>query len=428
MTDLFSPKQIEFMKYADSRINIAHGSVSTGKTVGTLHKFMVEVNGCPDSEIAMIGKTATTLYNNVIKQLDECPEFAIYKPFCAWHASRRELTFKDKTITTYGAKDEGSAALIQGRTLSLAYCDEMTLYPDSFIHMLNTRLRKPYSKMYASMNPSYPDHIIKQWIDKAEAKDPNYYALHFTLEDNPFVDDNYKKNMAESLSGIFYKRNYLGLWCLAEGSIFECFDRATHVRSVAPASAEYFVAGIDYGASNPFACVLVGVSTGKNIQQTKKLWVEKEYYWDHKAKRAKTNFELAVDVKNFLEPYGVTNIYIDPSAASFKTEMRKMGYHLVDANNEVVDGITTVTSEFSKGNLFIMDECKNTIREIQSYVWDDKQAKLGFDEPLKKNDHTVDALRYVIATHKVAEYKPHDDKHDPDQYRSGRFNPGGRKF
>jgi PBSX family phage terminase large subunit len=428
MTDLFSKKQIEFIANSYRRWNIAHGSVSTGKTVVTLHRFMQAVNDCPDSEIAMIGKTSTTLYNNVIKQLFECPEFTIYKPFCAWHGSRRELTFKDKTITTYGAKDEGSAALIQGRTLSLAYCDEMTLYPDSFIHMLNTRLRKPYSMGFCSMNPSYPDHIIKKWIDKAEEGDPNYYQLHFKLEDNPFVDDNYKKTMAESLSGIFYKRNYLGLWCLAEGSIFECFDRASHVLMRPPLAAEYFVAGIDYGAANPFACVVVGVSTGKYSQSTKKLWVEEEYFWDHRAKRAKTNFELATDVVNFIERYGVRHIYIDPSAASFKTELSKMGYHCIDANNDVLEGITMVTSEFCKGNLFILEGCRNTIREIQSYVWDDKKARLGLDEPLKKDDHCVDALRYVIATHKVPEYKPYAESHDPDKYRSGRFNPGGRKF
>lgn len=428
MTELFSPKQIEFIAKSNKRWNIAHGSVSTGKTVVTLHRFMQAVNDCPDSEISMIGKTATTLYNNVIKQLFECAEFSIYKPFCTWHGSRRELMFKDKTITTYGAKDEGSAALIQGRTLSLAYCDEMTLYPDSFIHMLNTRLRKSYSMGFCSMNPSYPDHIIKKWIDKADAGDPNYYQLHFTLEDNPFVDDNYKKTMAESLSGIFYKRNYLGLWCLAEGSIFECFDRNTHVISNPPCAAEYWVAGIDYGASNPFACLLVGVSTGRYTQESKKIWVEKEYYWDHKAKRAKTNFELAVDVSNFLEPYGVKNIYIDPSAASFKTELRKMGYHPVDANNDVLEGITMMTSELSKGNLYFCEECKNTIREIQSYVWDDKSAKKGIDEPMKKDDHTVDALRYIIATHKVSEYKPYADQHNPDMYRQSRFDTAKRRF
>ena len=69
---------------------------------------MQAVNDCPDSEIAMIGKTATTIYNNVINLLFESKELSIFKPFCTWFPGKKELKFKDKTITIYGAKDEGS--------------------------------------------------------------------------------------------------------------------------------------------------------------------------------------------------------------------------------------------------------------------------------------------------------------------------------
>jgi len=188
-----------------------------------------------------------------------------------------------------------------------------------------------------------------------------------------------------------------------------------------PAAAEYWIAGIDYGASNPFSCLLIGVSTGKYTQTGKVMWVEKEYYWDHKKReRQKTNSELANDVQQFLEPYAIKNIYIDPSAASFKTELRKMGMHVVDANNDVEEGIFKMTSEMKRGMLFVCSECTNTIREIESYVWDPRAAEKGYDEPLKKDDHAIDALRYVIASHKVSVYEPH--MHNPREYESNRFN------
>ena len=60
-----------------------------------------------------------------------------------------------------------------------------------------------------------------------------------------------------------------------------------------------------------------------------------------------------------------------------------------------------MTSEMKKGNLFIMEECVDTIREIESYVWDPKAADRGYDEPMKKDDHSTDALRYVLASHKI---------------------------
>lgn len=422
MKEILSKKQVEFLMYCNKLWNLAHGAVSTGKTVVTTFAFLEAVDKCPDSEIAICGKTSTTLFNNVIKLMLESPELSMFRPFINWHSSKHELTFKDKTIATYGAKDESSYQLIQGRTLSLVLCDEMTLYPQSFIEMLETRLRKPHSKGFAAMNPSHPNHIIRKWIDKAEAGDPEYYSLHFVLDDNPFLTEAYKKRTRENNSGLFYKRNVLGLWVLAEGSVFDFFDRKVHVVDKPPRGAEYYIAGIDYGLNNPYACVLVGVSTGQYVQEGKKLWVENELFYDHKKlNKQKTVSELARDTALFLEPYNVKLLYIDPSALPMKEDLRRLGYHTIDANNEVLDGIGIMASEMSKGNLVIMNNCKNTIREIESYVWDSKAAERGYDEPMKKDDHTTDALRYCLATHKVSTYQPY--KHNPDQYRGNRFQP-----
>lgn len=418
----FSKKQLEYIFNSVKLWNLAHGAVSTGKTICTTFRFLQAVDDCPDSEIAIIGKTSKTLFNNVINLIFESPELSIFKPFCTWSPSKYQLHFKDKVISTYGAKDAGSYQLIQGRTLSLAYCDEMTLFHPSFIEMLETRLRKAHSMAFAAMNPSYPTHMIKQWIDKAERGDPDYYALHFVLDDNPFLTDSYKKRTKESNSGLFYQRNVLGKWVLAEGSIFEFFDKKVHVIDRPPAAAEYFIAGIDYGLNNPFACVLIGVSTGQYTQSTKQLWVQEEYYWDHKKNNnQKTVSELARDIANFLEPYNCRSVYIDPSALPMKEDLRRLGVHTVDANNEVLDGIGVMCSEMSKGSLKVMSHCKNLIREIESYVWDSRAAEKGWDQPLKKDDHAIDALRYAIISHKVSTYNPYKH-HNPVEYQKNRFS------
>lgn len=420
MQDPLSAKQLEFIIHSNRHWNLAHGSVRSGKTVGTLFRFMQAVDQCPDSQIWMVGHSSDTIFQNAIRLLLESDQLAIFKPFCSWASGKRQLKFRDKTISTLGAKDEGAIGSFQGKTFSLVYCDEMTLYPESIIDMIDTRLSNPHSMGFASMNPSHPKHKIKQWIDRAEAGDPNYYSLHFTLDDNPYVDDEYKSRIRSSLSGLFYKRNYLGLWCLAEGAIFDFFDPSIHVLRRPPASAEYWVAGIDYGAVNPFACLLVGVSTGRFTQTGKRMWVEKEYYWDPKKMgRQKTNSEFAKDVYEFLEPYGIKAVYCDPSAAAMILELQKLGIHVVKANNDVDYGIQLMTSEMAKGNLYVCEDCPNTIREIESYVWDSKAAEKGYDEPLKKDDHSVDALRYVIATHKVA--KQSNYMHNPQDYLKNRY-------
>ena len=427
MTLPLSPKQLEFIRFSTKKWNLAHGSVRSGKTVGTVFRFMQAANDCPDNKIYIVGHTFDTAHRNVVRLILESPELAIFRPFCSW--SGKKLYFKDRVITVLGAKDEGAIGNFQGDTYSLVYCDEMTLYPESIIDMIDTRLSKPYSLGFAAMNPSNPSHKIKQWIDMAVDGDPNYYQLHFTLEDNPFLDDDYKNRIKNSLSGVFYKRNYLGLWCTAEGAIFDFFDKSVYVCKRAPAAAEYYIASIDYGAHNPFCCLVIGVSTGKYTQQGKQLWVEAEYYWNHsKEEKTKVNSELAEDVQNFLEPYGVNHIYLDPSAEAFQQELHRRRMHVIHANNDVFNGINTLVSEMKRGCVLIMHTCKNLIREIEGYVWDTKAALKGEDRPIKKDDHAIDALRYAIASHKVETYNPYKGNHNPDEYRQGRFNPGPRRF
>jgi PBSX family phage terminase large subunit len=424
MINLLAPRQMEFILDSTRKINIAHGSVRSGKTVSTLFRFMQAVHNCPDSQIWMIGHTAETIYHNAVRLLLEATQpnnpLSIFNPFLTWHPGKRQLKFRDKTISTLGAKDEGAIGAIQGKTFSIVYCDEITLYPESIIDMIDTRLSNPHSIMFCSCNPSHPTHKIKQWIDKAEEGNKQYYALQFTLDDNPYVPEDYKLRVKESLSGLFYKRNYLGMWCLAEGAIFDFFDRKIHVVKKPPRAADYWIAAIDYGMIHPFVCLLIGVSTGMNTQSGKCMWVEKEYFWDSVQKgRQKTNSEFADDLQAFLEDYAIRNIYIDPSAESMHVELRKRGMAVTHANNDVLDGITYTASEMAKGNLFICENCPNTIRQIESYVWDHKASERGDDAPVKKNDDACDALRYAIKSHRVSTYQPY--AHSPSKYQQNRF-------
>lgn len=422
-----SPKQLEFIDNSIAPWNLAHGAVSTGKTVGTLFRFMQACNECPDSQIFMVGHSSDTIYQNAIRLLLESDELKIFRPFCHWMPGNRRLHFRDKVIQTLGARDEGALGKFQGLTASLIYCDEMTLYPESIIDMIDSRLRREHSMGFAAMNPSHPNHKCKQWIDKAEQGDKNYYALHYTLDDNPFLAEEYKERIRASASGLFYKRNILGLWVMAEGAIFDFFDKKYHVIKKPPRGADYWIASIDYGSSNPFCCLLIGVSTGMHSQTTKQIWVEKEYYWDHRKQRPKVNSELADDVMAFLEPYSIKAIYIDPSAEAFQVELQRRGRHVIHANNDVFNGIQKMTDMVRNGQCVILENCTNLIREIEGYVWDPKEAKRGYDEPLKENDHAIDALRYALYTHKIAEYKPYKDN-GSDNYLQSRFQPTNRRF
>lgn len=415
-----APKQLDFIINSKAKWNLAHGSVRSGKTVASVFRYLQSLEQSPDNRNYIVGHTFDTAYRNVVRLIMESPELSIFRPFCTW--SGKKLYFRDKDITILGAKDEGAVKAFQGDTFSKIYCDEMTLYPLNIIEMIDTRLSKTYSQGFAAMNPTFPAHPLKTWIDKAQDGNKDYYALHFTLEDNPYVDAEYKNRIKNSLSGVFYKRNYLGLWCLAEGAIFDFFDRNIYVLKKPPRAAEYWIAGIDYGTINSFACSLIGISTGKYDQSGIQRWVEKEYVWDSIAKgRQKTNSEYADDVFEFLSPYGVQHVYVDPSAAAFKLELRKRGLHVIDADNDVVNGINFMVSEMQAGNLFVCSDCPNLIKEIESYVWDPRAAEKGEDKPLKKNDHSIDSVRYAVHSHKISvyDYAAHKQKQEKWQHRFG---------
>src|SRR5262245_60523422 len=119
MQSPLSPKQLEFVTNSFAKWNLAHGSVRSGKTVGTSFRFMHAVNECPDSKIYIVGHTFDTANRNVVKLIMESPELAIFRPFCTW--SGKKLHFRDKTITVLGAKDEGAIGQFQGDTYSLVY-------------------------------------------------------------------------------------------------------------------------------------------------------------------------------------------------------------------------------------------------------------------------------------------------------------------
>lgn len=397
----FSPKQVEFILNANAKFNLAHGSVRAGKTVGVLFRFFQDVLTCPGDQIWMIGYSHSSIYHNCIRLLfDESSEyrnkFGIFSPFCSWGKGEHVLYFGNKKIYCLSAGDEGAIGPIQGKTFDLCYCNEMTLFPLNVTQMISTRLSMPHSKLFADMNPVQPDHMCKKWIDLAESGDKNYYALHYTIDDNPYLTQEFKQIQKQTLTGLFFRRHYLGEWCLAEGAIFDFFDKEIHVTNRPRGTTKYWIAGIDYGASNAFACVLIRVS---DLPDGGHLWVEKEYYYDPRKQRQKTNSEYVRDLLSFFGDYSLHAVYLDPSAASFRAELNRNGIHSADTNNDVFDGILTVTNALKEGTLEISPNCPNLIRELQGYVWDPRASKQGYDEPLKKDDHCCDSLRYCVKSY-----------------------------
>jgi hypothetical protein len=74
-------------------------------------------------------------------------------------------------------------------------------------------------------------YLYKEYItNDAMIRDGVVKDIHFMLDDNPNLPDEYKANIRRSYSGMWYKRMILGMWVLAEGLIYDMVSDAIYGR------------------------------------------------------------------------------------------------------------------------------------------------------------------------------------------------------
>lgn len=375
-----SKKQIFFIKKSLNWINIAHGAVRSGKSVAVNYRWIQYCHTGPPGDLLMIGKTERTLHRNIINPIIELlGKSAKYK------GGAGEFYIGSRRCYVVGANDERAEQKIKGLTAAGAYADEISTYPKSFFDMLLTRLSVTDAKLFGTTNPDSPYHWLK--TDYLDNPDLNLYQNHFEIDDNPFLSSEFISNLKNSFSGIFYKRNILGLWVLAEGVVFDMFSDKRHVIDTSDFVFDHYTIGIDYGIANPTVFLKTGHIADKH-------YVVSEYYNTER----KTDSQMADDLVRFIGDDNVTGINIDPSALSFITECSQKGLPVYSADNAVLTGISFISNMFEQGKLFIDVHCENLKNELMTYSWDKKAQLQGIDKPLKQHDHAPDALRYDLFT------------------------------
>jgi len=303
----------------------------------------------------------------------------------------------------FSGKDERSQDFVQGMTSAGLLLDEVALMPESFVNQAQGRLSVDGAKEWYNCNPGGPSHWFKKNIlDQHQSK--GLLHLHYTMDDNPSLSPERREYYERkwSKNSVFYKRYILGLWVQAEGAIYDMWgDHLLYTQRKRSLHDPVHWISIDYGTQN--ATVFLHC-----IDDGETAWIEREYYYSGRATgKQKTDSEYAADLVEFMAGYfkdrenplqSYQGVIIDPSAASFKEEVRRRGLRVRDADNDVLDGIRDVASCFANGLVRVHDSCKNTIEEVQGYVWDSKAADRGVEQPLKANDHCMDALRYFVRT------------------------------
>lgn len=344
-----------------------------------------------NSDFALCGKTIRSLRRNMVTPV--IPLLSSLGFACDEKISGNILNVSYKgrknRFYLFGGKDESSASLIQGMTLSGVMFDEVALMPRSFVEQAIARCSVTGSKFWFNCNPEYPEHwFYTEWIKKAKEKNALY--LHFTMDDNPSLSQKVKLRYENLYSGVFYERFVKGRWVAVHGAVYPFMADEKMYCNVPEGEFEKYAISCDYGTVNPASFGLWGRRNG--------VWYRiDEYYFNSRTEGfQKTDEEHYNGLCALAGNRKISQVVVDPSAASFIEVIRRHGsFRVTPAQNNVVNGIRRVSQVLKDGSVKICRNCKATKREFSLYRWDSRKAN---DLPVKENDHAMDDIRYFVTT------------------------------
>ncbi len=393
----FSPKQRIAMTwwmpgspYCQKEAILCDGAVRSGKTLAMGLGFFLWAMTCfQDRNFGICGKTIASLRRNVLTEIG--PKLRALG--MQWQEKRSEnlVTVRfghhANRFYIFGGLDESSASYVQGITFAGVLLDEAALMPRSFVEQACARCSVSGSRIWFNCNPAGPSHwLYKEWVLMAGEK--NCLRLHFTMEDNPGLTKAIRKRYEKLYSGVFYQRYILGQWAQAEGRVYDFFTES--MVGAAPADCNPWYISCDYGTVNPTSMGLWGQRGGT--------WYRvKEFYFDSRREmRQMTDEEYAAALKILAGNREIQAVIVDPSAASFMEVLRRKGWRIKKANNDVLSGIRLTSDALKSGRVVICGGCRDCLREMEEYVWD---LSSGVRDKVKKeHDHAMDDMRYFVAT------------------------------
>ena len=386
----FSPKQRQVLTWWQTgrwQALICDGAVRSGKTFCMgLSFFLWAQHDFNGRQFALCGKTVGALRRNLLTELVPClrrigmevRENRSANTLTVVYAGHRNQ------FLLFGGKDASSAALIQGSTLAGLLLDETALMPRAFVEQAVARCSVRGSRLWFNCNPEGPEHwFYKEWIEKAESR--GALRLHFTMEDNPGLPPEIRQRYERLYTGVFYRRFVLGEWAAAQGLVYDFFDPDKDAAEVPDGPFSAWRVSVDYGTVNPLSMGLWGEKNG--------VWyrVEEVYYDSRREGRQKTDAEYAEMLEQLVAGRDIQRVIVDPSAASFIETLRRKGWQVMKADNDVADGIRVTADLLRQRWIVLCRPCRDCLREMALYCWDERS---GRDAPRKEHDHAMDEMRY----------------------------------
>lgn len=359
----------------DKRYYVFYGGAGSGKSVFVMQWLL---------------KTAAEQAINVLvlRQWREVVRESVIEPFhqvvsafgLVWddlyHKSERTFTI-GKSRIVFGGLD--NVEKYKGTNWGYVWIEEATDITEKDLDLLNLRLGRDAenAKFVLTFNPIDANH----WIIKRFVNNPPADALvhHSTYLDNyAFLSQQFIHQIEDLISKDenLYRVYALGIPGVLQNIIYSKW----RVEPITE-QPQWHCAGLDFGYNNPSAMVYIQQrADGYNVHEV--------LY-----QSGMTNTDLIA----WLRQYHPRNllIYADSAEPQRIEEIRQAGFLITGANKSVKDGI-----DFCKAQtLLISPQSDNLLKEIRGYKWKELKGGGAIDEPVKANDHAIDAMRYAMRTH-----------------------------
>jgi len=378
ITDVFTQN-----KQSKAIVLANRGGARSSKSYSIIQLLVERFFGIPGRQILMLRKTLPSLRKSTYKDCMGYIERLGLSGRIQEHKQEMTLDYGSSTIQ-FGALDDPSK--IKSTQWNDIFMEEATEFTYEDFVILRTRLSAPIDKkipnqLYLAFNPEDEYHWIKTKVIE-EMNDVQEIVSNYKF--NPFLTPDYIKVLLdlEQQDPNFYRIYTLGEWGKLDNQIYSNWGKIDYW----VVNPDETIFGVDFGFNNPSTLVKVAI---KDMNA----WVEELIY-----KPGLTNPEFISEVSKQLTNDEKKRCYVfaDSAEPDRIKEFEDAGFAIVAAEKDIHDGIDTVR----RYKLNIMESSTNILKEIRSYSWKkDRKTERILDDPIKFNNHAMDALRYALHTY-----------------------------
>jgi len=378
---------------APHRWNISYGATRSGKTYLDYFKLPYRIrNASDDGLILILGNTKGTLERNILDPLRK-----IWTPALVSNiSSNNKVRLFGRECYALGADKINQVSKLQGSGLSYCYGDEIATWHEDVFTMLKSRLDKPTSCFDGTSNPDNPNHWLKKFLES----DADIYQMKFILDDNPFNDPDFVRNLKNEYRGtVYYDRFILGDWKAAEGTIYRLFadNPELFIIDKEPENMWFSTIGVDWGG-NASGDAFIHTGFTKGLQE---VIILDEHY----KTGVKSPDEIYKDYVDFVrkctEGHRIVECRADSAEQTLIQGLKvasmkeRIPIEIKNAiKSEINDRIRFICSLMAQGRFKIMRRCSNTVNALQSAVWDSKSVEDKRLDNLSYNMDVLDAMEY----------------------------------